>query len=174
VQWSFQAVAVQPVAVVLTGQGRDGTDRTGSFAGKLCRLFMGPPVDLILQDDDTQTNVAGSNDERDARNTDEGELPAESKPDGGTANHGDNCLDDSTKSDTGQSADLLRSIAEASSQRASTVLVLVEVRNWKNDTLETNTVVVVTNLYSLSCRKIALNESFLNFSVKPAAARLNI
>ena len=40
--------------------------------------------------------------------------------------------------------------------------------------LKTNTVVIIESLHSLSCRKIALNESFLNFSVKPAAARLNM
>jgi hypothetical protein len=130
-EWLLQTLTVQLVAVVLTGQGCDGANRTSGFASKLSRIFVGAPVGLILQYDDAKANVAGSDDEGDADNGDEGELPAVSKSDGGTANNRDDGLDNGTESDTGQSADFLWSIAEVGGERASAVLLFVEIRNWE-------------------------------------------
>lgn len=92
---------------------------------------MGALVGLILQYDDAKTNVTGSDDERDARYGDKGELPAVSESDGGTANNRNDGLDHSTECDTGQTADFLWSIAEVRGKRASAVFVNVEIRNWQ-------------------------------------------
>lgn len=92
---------------------------------------MRAPVGLILQYDDAKTNVACSNDEGNAGNSNKGELPAVSKSYGGTANNRDDGLDDGTEGDTGQPADFLRSIAELGGKRASAVLFFIKIRNWE-------------------------------------------
>lgn len=62
---SIQAPRILLKAIIFTSQALDGPDGAGSLASQLSGVFVSDLVGLILEDDDTETDVAGGDDEGD-------------------------------------------------------------------------------------------------------------
>ena len=84
-------------------------------------------VGLILEDDNTETDVTSGDDQGNASYTDGSEFGASSETDDHTANEGDATLDDSSKGHTGKAFDLLGVATEVGSERSSGVPLVVKV-----------------------------------------------
>ena len=123
----LETLAVQPQAVGLASERRDGADGTSGLASKLSGLLVRTLVLLILQNDDPKTDEASGEQHRRAGEGNETDFPREDKTDDSTADETRNGLNDRAEGDTSETVDLLRVVTEARGELAGIVLVLVEV-----------------------------------------------
>jgi hypothetical protein len=69
-------------------------------------------VILVLEDDQSESDVAGADDERDAGDANERQLPAVDEADDGACHDCGETLDDGSEGRSGEAADLLGIIGE--------------------------------------------------------------
>jgi hypothetical protein len=92
----------------------------------LGRVLVRLLVLLVLQHDDLQTDVPGSNEERGAGKADKTDTPREDDTEDDADDEGGDGLHDGTERDAGETVDLLRVIRKRGYEPARAVLILVE------------------------------------------------
>jgi hypothetical protein len=139
----LQRLRVDTQAVVLASESGDCANSASSFTSELSRFFVSLLVDLILENDNTETNVTRGHQEGHASwskrlemaeigqtvaltKTDETNLPDEGETEDCTDDEGGERLDDGSKSDASKTIDLLGVIAQRCSKATSAVLITVE------------------------------------------------
>lgn len=123
---TVEALAVQPEAIILTGEGGDGANGSSGFAGKLRGLFVGFLVLLILEDDNVETNETCGDDQGHASKTNETKLPRKDDAEDDTDDKGGGALEDGSEGNTGETVNLLRVVTQCGRELTSAVLILVE------------------------------------------------